>query len=306
MSKTFSKIPIVMGAALVAVLAATGYGPGSSARELIICGWDEVFILDLNREPAQKVWSWKAENRPELPEAMRQKFRTTDECKPVDGGKRILITSSSDGVALVERSTGKVVFYGSAGGAHSAEMLPGGRIAVAASTSKSPRNNSLVLFDILKSDQPLFQTELVSGHGVVWDSKRKLLWVLGLDHLRSYKLVNWQSDQPKLEMTNEYRLPDTSGHDLSPVLGTGFLAVTTGRQAFLFDRDQRTFRPHPRLANVKDVKCITVNPLTGQLVWTEADPGFWWTETLQFANPDRKIELKGERLYKARWVASSE
>ena len=35
---------------------------------------------------------------------MTVKFRSTDECKPVDGGSKILITSSSDGVALVEKA----------------------------------------------------------------------------------------------------------------------------------------------------------------------------------------------------------
>ncbi len=291
-----------MAVALSGLLAATGYGPGPADRELIVCGWDEVFILDLGETPAPRVWSWKAETRPELPEGMRQKFKTTDECKPVDGGTRILITSSGDGVALVDRKTGKVLFYGSAGGAHSAVMLPGGRIAVAASTSKSPRNNSLVVFDISKPDQPLFQTELVSGHGVVWDEERLLLWALGLEQLRAYKLVDWQSNKPELEMADEYRLPDRGGHDLSPVPRTGFLSVTTERRAFFFDRDQRTFRPHPMFGGVENVKSITVNPLTGQIVWTKADPGFWWTETLRLANPVKSIERPGERLYKARWV----
>jgi hypothetical protein len=40
------------------------------------------------------------------------------------------------------------------------------------------------------------------------------------------------------------------------------------------------------------------------VVWTLADKGFWWTATLRFLNPENTIERNGERLYKARWVAS--
>jgi Family of unknown function (DUF6528) len=285
-----------------AILVASSLAPAAAPKELIVCGWDEVFILDISTKPPRKVWSWKAADRPELPEAMKPKFRTTDDCKPVDGGKRILITSSGDGVALVERATGKVVFYGSAGGAHSAEILPGNRVAVAASTSESARNNSLVLFDLAKPDQALFETELVSGHGVVWDDKRQVLWALSGGHLRTYRLQNWSTPRPQLAMAAEYTLPDRGGHDLSPVPNTSLLAVTTGRRVWVFDRDKKTFAPHPQLAPLGGIKCVTVNPATGQTVWTQADQGFWWTATLRFLNPEESVELKGERLYKARWV----
>ncbi|HOK45482.1 MAG TPA: DUF6528 family protein [Bryobacteraceae bacterium] len=275
--------------------------PAAPSRELIVCGWDEVFILDMAAQPPVKVWSWKAADRPELPESMRDKFKTTDECKPVDGG-RILITASSDGVALVERASGKVLFYGIASGAHSAEMLPGGRIAVASSTGRGPLNNSLVLFDSRKSGEPLFHTELRSGHGVVWDEKRQVLWVLGGSQLRTYTLAKWDTEKPELVMTAEYTLPDRGGHDLSPVPGTDLLSVTTERHSWLFDRTKRVFLPHPRLADDVNVKCITIHPVTKQTVWTKADEGFWWTATLRFLDPDGTLELKGERLYKARWV----
>lgn len=271
------------------------------SRELIVCGWDEVFILDMNAQPPAKIWSWKAADRPELPEPMREKFRTTDDCKPVEGG-RILITSSTDGVALVERASGKVLFYGIAGGAHSAEMLPKGRIVVAASDSKGELSDSLVLFDSNKSGQPVFHTELRSGHGVVWDEGRQVLWTLSGNFLRTYTLANWDSPHPELVKSEEYPLPGRGGHDLSPVPGTDLLSLTTLRQSWIFDRKKRVFLPHPQLADTADVKCITVNPFTKQIVWTRADKGFWWTSTLRFLNPDGAIELKGERLYKARWA----
>src|SRR5690606_33304036 len=84
-----------------------GVARSASAQTLIACGWDEVFAIDVD-EPSRKVWSWKAADRPELPEAYRDLFRTTDECKPVSGD-RVLIAASSDGAALVDRASGRAV-----------------------------------------------------------------------------------------------------------------------------------------------------------------------------------------------------
>jgi hypothetical protein len=287
----------VVGAFLAGIIPpATAAG----TRELIVCGWDEVYVLDLDRTPVEKVWSWRAVDANELPAPMQTQFRTTDECKAVEGGKRILITASSDGVALVDRATSRVQFYGSVGGAHSAELLPGGLIAVAGSTSKSPLANRLVLFDRNRSAEVLFDTELVSGHGVVWDAERRIVWALGLSTLRSYGL-----DERQLVKTAEYTLPDTSGHDLMAVPGTDLLSLTTHHHVWLFDREQKKFSLHPQLPNFENVKSISIHPETGEIAWTKADDGFWWTSVLRFLNPERTVQRPGERLYKVRWVASA-
>ncbi len=54
-------------------------------------------------------------------------------------GNRILITASSDGVALVDRATGRTPFWGLCANAHSADLLPGERIAVACSVRADGR-----------------------------------------------------------------------------------------------------------------------------------------------------------------------
>ena len=160
--------------------------------------------------------------------------------------------------------------------------------------------NRLVLFDSRRPDEPLFDTELVSGHGVVWDARRELLWALGLNALRAYRLTDRQ-----LILTAGHQLPDTSGHDLIAVPGTDLLSVTTHHHAWMFDRATKTFSPHPQLADFENVKSINVHPDTGAVVWTMADKGFWWTAALRFLNPEMTIGRTGERLYKARWVASA-
>jgi hypothetical protein len=289
-----------MSARALVILLLGALSAVAANRELIVCGWDEVYILDLDRTPVEKVWSWRAADSAELPQGMRGQFRTTDECKSIDGGKQILITASSDGVALVDRESRKVLFYGSVGGAHSAELLPGGLIAVAGSTSKSPLANRLVMFDSKRSGEPLFDTELVSGHGTVWDDGRQVLWVLGLSTLRTYRV-----EDQKLVKTEEWKLPDESGHDLMAVPGTDLLSVTAHHHVWLFDREKKAFVQHPQLWKFENVKSVHVHPGTGEIVWTQADKGFWWTATLRFLKPSRTIERSGERLYKARWVAGS-
>ncbi|MCY7324306.1 MAG: hypothetical protein LH660_21515 [Phormidesmis sp. CAN_BIN36] len=57
------------------------------------------------------------------------------------------------------------MFYGSVPGAHSADLLPNDRIAVAGADSPIG-GHTLVLFDLKVSDRPLWKTELYSGHGV--------------------------------------------------------------------------------------------------------------------------------------------
>ena len=211
-------------------------------QELIVCGWDEVFILDTSHRKnglPQKIWSWKAKDRIELPEYMRSRFGTTDECKPVNGGNNILITSSGGGVALIERESGEVVFYAGTPNAHSADLLPGGRVVVAASHASG--GDRLIIYDLYKSDRELHSDELPWGHGVVWDETRQILWALSDEDIRSYRLENWDTPHPSLLKTFSIKLPDTSGHDMIPVGDSAFLAVSTWKHCWLFDRDRREF-----------------------------------------------------------------
>jgi hypothetical protein len=178
--------------------------PVAPGGQLIVCGWDELFILDIGKDTHEKVWSWRAADRPELPVAMRSKFKTIDECKPVDGGNRILITASSDGVAVIERNTGKVAFYASVVNAHSIELLPAGRLVVAASHRADAPGDRLILFDISQPDKEVFHTDLSWPHGVVWDAQRELLWAISNTELLGYRLAGWETAAPSLAKAVSY------------------------------------------------------------------------------------------------------
>ena len=178
---------------------------------------------------------------------MHALFRTTDDCKPVDGGRRIFISSSGGGVALVDRETRRASFSARVTNAHSIEMLPGGRIAAAASVSTAGTGNRLVIFDAATGKE-LASDELRSAHGAVWDDARGVLWALGGDVLRAYN-VGPAGGPTRLERTFEIALPSEGGHDLVAVPGSSRLFLSTVRRCFYFDRDRRQLSPHDALGD---------------------------------------------------------
>lgn len=295
---------VLLGASMPSLRSA------SPARELITCGRDKVLILDLDARDAagtpKTIWSWRAADRAELPAEMRPLFRSTDECKPVDGGRRILITSSGGGVALVERANGTVVFYGRAANAHSADLLPNGRIAVAASHDlRENKGDALVLFDVQQSNRELWRTELPVAHGVVWDETRQILWALASQELRSYRLVDWKSAAPRLALIASVAFPERGGHDLRAIPGTSLLSISTERHCWIFDRGTGKLLPHPKLDARAGIKGIDVHPVTGQIAFTEAELPNWWTTTIRFLQPDETCSVPGEQFYKVRWNAGA-
>ena len=278
----------------------------SNPQELIVCGWDEVFILDMNnREQGhpRRIWSWKAVDQSDLPDAFKSCFGTTDECKPFDRGQRILITSSGGAVALVDRQQDRTLFYGRAANAHSADLLPNNRVAVAASHDPEGNGDRLIIFDIDQPDQPLWHEELPWGHGAVWDAQRQCLWALSNEDIRVFKLKNWNAEIPELEKESTIALPEPGGHDFYPVHDTTNLIVTTRSHCWLFDRDARTFSPHPELSDYAHVKCICRHPETQQIVYIQAEGDHWWAERLHFLNPEETLYVPNEHFYKARWNA---
>ena len=284
---------------LIAAPLAARQSLAAGETELIVCGWDEVFILALGGGAApshRKVWSWRAADSPEIPADMHALFRTTDDCKPVDGGRRVLISSSGGAVALVDRETRRASFHARVTNAHSIEMLPGGRIAAAASVSTAGTGNRLAIFDAATGKE-LASDELRSAHGAVWDEARGVLWALGGDVLRAYTV-----GPARLDRTFEIALPDEGGHDLVAIPGGSRLFLSTVRRCFSFDRDRRQLSPHDVLGERANIKSYNVHPRTGRVVYIQAEGENWWAEHLHFLRPDGTLRLPAEHLYKARWA----
>ncbi len=272
----------------------------AAADRLLLTGGSELFLVE--PDATGKTWSWRATERPELPDNLKNAFASGTDCKPLDGGRKILYASSSGGCALLERDGGKALWWARVRNAHSIESLPGGRIVVASSVG----GDRLVLFDASGGDRELWSGPLPSAHGVVWDPARGLLYALGFKELQSYELENWDGAEPALKLKDRHPLPDPDGHDLSPVPGGADLVVTTGRDVWLFDRDQGAFRPHPDFSGRKDVKCVAVHPENGRTLVIQATGKNWWTETAELFRPDARMLFKGEILYKGRWLAAGD
>tara|TARA_R110002124_G_scaffold277321_8_gene448640 strand:+ start:25028 stop:25933 length:906 start_codon:yes stop_codon:yes gene_type:complete len=274
----------------------------TDSSEIIGCGDENVVIFDKeksNKNSLVKVWEWTAAISEGLPKEYHGYFNTTDDCKPVGEGQ-ILITSSSGGVALVNRKDKKTVFYAYVPNAHSADYLPGGRIVVALSTAEN--GNSIRLYDVKQSDKILYSDSLYSGHGAVWNEEKNSLFTLGFDQLREYKLADWESAQPKLEKVNEWEIPDESGHDLFLTSDQRLLLSTTN-SVWQFDISTSIFTPFEPLEGAKHVKSVNFNAETKELVYTKGEIS-WWTHHIYFENPQDTLEVNDMKLYKVRvlWV----
>ena len=269
--------------------------------EIIACGEDQVMIIDgrtSNGRNLDVVWRWKVSEANDLPESHRKYMTSIDDCKSIDGNRKILISSSHGGVVLVDRATKKTLFYAKAPNAHSIEYLPNNRIAVANSTGKG--GNSIEIYDANKSDVVLFKDSLYSGHGVTWMAARKTLYALGYDELRAYSLKNWDKKRPSLVLLKKWTLPDTGGHDLT-IVSDNNLVLTTTRGVWNFDIDGEIFTPFELLQGFRNVKSVNYNDTTRELVYTKGETS-WWTEHIYFRNPDKMLVLPDLKLYKVRVV----
>lgn len=274
------------------------------ADDIICCGGDEVFVID-SLNPSVKKWSWRAENSPSIPEDYREKFRSTDDCKPYQGDL-ILITSSAGGVALVERSTKKCLFLAESRNAHSASLLPRNRVAVAASYGE----DQMQFYDLADERRPAAAVQTIplkGAHGAVWDQKRNCLWALGGDEL--LRLVADEQAGPGMRWSISSRtpLPSPGGHDLSPMHDGIRLFVTSDNQVLLFDCNKMSFERHAEFGDQLKIKSVDVHPVTKRIVFHKASKTHWSSDIVRFIGSDsQKLRLEGERLYKTRWDAPSE
>jgi hypothetical protein len=274
---------------------------GEQFHEIIACGDDKVIIIDAeasNEDSVTVTWEWKtADAASQLPEEYQKYMRTINDCKPVNNNTQLLLTASS-GVLLLERTTKNCLFYAHVPNAHSADVLPGGRIAVALSIH--PDGNRIELYDIDKPEQVLFRDSLYSGHGAVWVAEKNLFFALGYDELRAYSLKDWDTSAPGLTLEKKWPLPVESGHDLSLVSGDELL-LSGHESVYSFDILTEKFIPFEPLRSTKDVKSVNYNDKTAELVYTKAEEN-WWTYHIYFKNPDKTLTIPHIKLYKVRAI----
>ncbi|MEO6924331.1 MAG: DUF6528 family protein, partial [Bryocella sp.] len=232
-----------------------------------------------------------------LPKNFVTNFRQVDDCKASVDGKELLVSSSAGAIAVVSYPAGKTVFYAHVPNAHSIETLPDGLVVAASSTNVE--GNKLMFFDRAQPDKVLTTLPLKAAHGVLYDPGRKVLWALEDDVLLELSVTRRGDD---VEVNEELRYPlgVKGGHDLQMMHDGSKLIVSTSGRVMMFDIAKETFAPYAPLVGLKNVKSVSINPTTGQLAYTQADPKVWWTFTVRFMQPDATATLDSET-YKVRW-----
>jgi hypothetical protein len=250
-----------------------------------------------NGKDVREVWRWDiTESIEGLPAGYARWLNPLDECKFVDGNKKLLLTSSHSAVVLLDIKSKRCDFYARVPMAHSAELLPNERIAVALSTHSL--GNSLEIYDIDSPEKVIWKDSLFSGHGVVWNDSRKSLYALGYNVLREYKLKDWESNTPSLEEVNSWAIPVKSGHDLIEVDETRLL-VSGHEGVYWFDTQSGEFKPFEPLKSTKKVKSVNYNPKNNRLIYTKAEES-WWTHNVYQQSPDKVITIDDWNIYKVR------
>lgn len=263
---------------------------------ILVCGDTKVHLVDLERSltgASEIVWTWDVREIEDLPEEFRtRRFNSVDDVKPVDEGRRLLISSSSGAVALWDLERNKTLFYAYVPNAHSVELLPGNLLVAAASVHAE--GNQVMLFDLAGGTEAIFTDELHSAHGLVWHPERKTLFALGYDVLREYRL-----EGRALRRAKEWKIPGESGHDLTLVPGGRSFLVTEHTGAWRFDLETETFAKIEGFPDAENIKSLS-ETADGRFLFTVPEEQ-WWTTRVTLSDPPATFEFPGMKVYKARW-----
>lgn len=136
------------------------------------------------------------------------------------GSYVMCVTSSSGFMAVVEYPSGKCLWAGSASGfgPHAIEYLPDGNVAVACSGNSNIDQGCVRIYTSSqgKVSGRYINIPLKSAHGVVWDDKNQLLWVLGYDTLEAYRITGTAKEPVATKVPGlGGTLPAAGGHNLS-------------------------------------------------------------------------------------------
>mgnify|MGYP001046703875 CR=1 FL=1 len=268
------------------------------SKSFMICGDTQIILIDYHNSTDTKpkvIWEWDARQAKDLPEDFRTKhFNTVDDCKSVNNGKQILVSSSSGAIAIIEFDTGRIPFYTAVPNAHSIEILPFNRLVAASSVND--QGNKIMLFDISKpNSKPVYTDSLESAHGVVWDKKRNSLYTLGYNVSREYKMPTAN----QLTLKEHWPIKGIDGHDLQMVPNGDALFLTEHTGAWLFNLTNYRFQKISNFPDSPDIKSLGQDA-SGQYIYTIPEESYW-TFHVHFYNPSRNISFPSMHIYKARW-----
>lgn len=194
---------------------------------IIVC---DLAVEDWTDDEAM-VWEYK---NPSFKHIAGVKFRHSEYW-----GEDVVIFCYPVGAVILSYETKEILYQTSDIGwnPHSVELLPDGTFIVASSS-----DNLVSVFapGEKKASQKL---EFPNAHGVLWDPKYEVVWMVGMDQLTAYN-VKGNPENPTLTPMGgmDYRTPQAGMHDLAPVYGDpDALFVTCSAGIMKFDKEKEEF-----------------------------------------------------------------
>ncbi|MCI1784758.1 MAG: DUF6528 family protein [Bacteroidales bacterium] len=267
-----------------------------SSAVLAVCGDNRIYIVNASKAAESGyetaiMRSWNAAEEAGILGLESTVCDHIDECKPVNGGKDLMVTSSYGWCVLLDICTKKILFHTSlCTGAHSAELLPSGRIAIAC----SDKGNALQIYDISGPDKIIYSTNFVSAHGLFWNEDTKRLYVAGGQLLNIYELAGWNTSSPSLKLVKSIKTPEGAIHDLT-FAGRNKLCIS-GRCSYLYDMAAEDFEELPLFESSGALKSVNYDMSTGQFWYTDATipegNESWSSHTIRYA-----LRMQGGEVY---------
>ncbi|GGD85104.1 DUF6528 family protein [Paenibacillus nasutitermitis] len=232
-------------------------------------------------------------------------LKIRDNC--VFGGRFAIVTDSAGLAAIVPYPAGNSKKWGLnvGGNPQSAELLPNGNIAIAASQGNWVR----VYTSTLHSSSSTYATYALPGaRGVLWDPRGNVLWAVGDNHLVAL-LVDGSRIAPVLTEYLKVTLPTVGGRDVQPVYGdVDKLWVPTNSAVYQYSKSANAFSTTYAGAaqmNRANVRGTGSDLETGQAIQTVPKAGCsssWCTDTVDFFAPGTTRTLTGGAIYKAHFL----
>lgn len=202
----------------------------------------------------------------------------------------VIVCATGTVVKVLNYNTGKVIWSktGVASGAHGAELLPNGVVAVASSSS-----DTISFYNMNGSSSKT--VTLDDAHAVLWDPKYQVVWALGYYEIRAYTVTLSSSGAITVKEDTDKRFSfkgtNTGGHDLAPVYyDKDKMWVSCFSKIYIYDKVNKKFstviegdngivgyRRVKGLGNFPDGSMVTTYP-------DEAEDSLytWTTEKINF------------------------
>ncbi|HRP55896.1 DUF6528 family protein [Agriterribacter sp.] len=290
---------ILLTAFLHASNARTHWQPEKGKKYIILSEQSKSRVAIADIAASAIVWEWRPAVQPDIEPEHAKWFEAMSDAKPLENGKYILACASGGGVALIRVSDKKTMFYAYAGGnTHSVEQLPDGNIVSASSTG-----NLMSIFVTSGKDYPEKTVRkdfyLRDGHNLVWDKKRKQLYTVSWNQLKTYR-YNADKNNPLLTAVDSVAMPDNGAHDLYRAHDTDLMWLSTHSAVFKVSmQSKKAEKVSTRFG--ENIKSVSSGPEGYPTIIIRPKEKWWTDEVLDLAG-NSIFKQQGLRIYKARWL----